>query len=156
MPEAKLEFRLSKLKLSACIPLGLLMMWVGYLMLISNKIIIGRILGGVIIIAFLGALLFILLGFTKKNDNTPIIVFDSNGIYHKGLSKPMIPWDNIRLIWKSSMTFPKILYVETLDQSPNGYPHNLYFTYLTPGFDDAWRFLRTHHPEKLRGTSRFC
>jgi len=153
--DAKLEFRLSKLKLSVFVPLALLMLWLGYLMLSSNQII-GRIVGCFNIIVFLSAILYILYGLTKQNNNMPIIVFDSNGIYLKGFSKQTIPWSNIRLIWKSSMTSPRRLYIESLDQSPSGYPHNLIFTFLTPGFNDAWHFIKTNHPEKLQGTSRFC
>ena len=83
----------------------------------------------------------------------PIMTINPDGIYHKQISNIPIPWNNIRLIWKSSMTIPRRLYIETMDHSPSKCPHNIFFTVLTPGFSAAWSYLNKNYPDKIRGNT---
>jgi hypothetical protein len=131
---------------------GLIMLWSGYMLIISN-VIIGQIVGSAVI--FISGLCVILVNYTlfKPIGTMPIMTINPNGIYHKQISNIPIPWDNIRLIWKSSMTIPRVLYIETMDHSPSKCPHNIYFTYLTPGFSAAWNYLNKNYPDKIRGNT---
>jgi len=96
---------------------GILMLWGGYMLIISN-IIIAQIVGWVVILLFGLAYIFVYYCLSKGIFEKPIMIINSEGIYHKQISEIPIPWNNIRLIWKSSMTIPRRLYIETMDHSP--------------------------------------
>jgi hypothetical protein len=145
-----MDFRISKIKMCQTLLAGTLMLWGGYMLIISN-IIIAQIVGWVVIILFGSMYIYICYNLFKPIFETPIMIINSEGIYHKQISCIPIPWSNIRLIWKSSMTIPRILYIETKDHSPSKCPHNIYFTVLTPGFSAAWSYLNKNYPEKIRG-----
>jgi hypothetical protein len=131
---------------------GLVMLWGGYMLIISN-VIIGQIVGLAVILTSGLCVILITYNLFKPINTLPIMTINPDGIYHKQISSIPIPWDNIRLIWKSSMTIPRRLYIETMDHSPSKCPHNIFFTVLTPGFSDAWRYLNNNYPDKIRGNT---
>lgn len=147
-----MEFRISKIKMCWNLLAGTLLLWGGYMLVISN-IIIAQIVGWVVILLFGSAYIFIFYSLSKGIFEKPIMIISPDGIYHKQISEIPIPWNNIRLIWKSSMTIPRRLYIETMDHSPSKCPHNIFFTVLTPGFAAAWSYLNENYPNKIRGNT---
>lgn len=131
---------------------GLVMLWSGYMLIISN-VIIGQIVGLAVILISGLCVILITYSLFKPISTMPIMTINPNGIYHKQISNIPIPWNNIRLIWKSSMTIPRRLYIETKDHSPSKCPHNIFFTVLTPGFSAAWSYLNKNYPDKIRGNT---
>jgi len=125
----KMEFSISKIKMCLNLLAGILILWGGYMLIISN-IIIAQIFGWLVILLFGSAYIFVFYCLSKGIFEKPIMIINSEGIYNKQISEIPIPWSNIRLIWKSSMTIPRILYIETMDHSPSKCPHNIYFTVL--------------------------
>ncbi len=128
----------------------MVMLWSGYMLIICN-VIVGQIVGLAVILISGLCVILITYSLFKPISTMPIMTINANGIYHKQINEIPIPWDNIRLIWKSSMTIPRTLYIETMDHSPSKCPHNIYFTVLTPGFTAAWSYLNTNYPDKIRG-----
>lgn len=147
-----MEFRISKIKMCGGLLAGMLMLWCGYLLIISS-VIIGQIVGLAVILISGLCVLAISYRLFKPNSATPIMTINSDGIFHKHIGNDPIPWNNIRFVWKSSMTVPRRLYIETEDHSPSRFPHNIFFTVLTPGFSDAWNYLNTNFPDKIRGNT---
>lgn len=128
------------------------MLWIGYMLIISN-LIIGQIVGLVAILIFGLCFLLMIYALFIPISTIPIMTINSDGIFHKEIGNDPIPWNNIRFVWKSSMTVPRRLYIETMDHSSSKYPHNIFFTALTPGFSDAWNYLNTNFPDKIRGNT---
>lgn len=131
---------------------GMVMLWSGYMLIISN-VIIGQIVGLAVILISGLCVVLITHSLFKPISTMPIMTINSDGIYHKQISNIPIPWNNIRLIWKSSMTIPRRLYIETMDHSPSKCPHNIFFTVLSPGFSAAWSYLNRNYPDKIRGNT---
>ena len=147
-----MEFRISKIKLCRGLLAVMLMLWSGYMLIISN-VIIGKIVGAVVILVAGLCAIFISYRIFKPISTTPIMTINTDGIFHEQIGNDPIPWNNIRFIWKSSMTVPRRLYIETENHSPSKCPHNIFFTVLTPGFSDAWKYLNTNFPDKIRGNT---
>jgi hypothetical protein len=131
---------------------GMIMLWSGYMLIISN-VFIGQIVGLAVILISGICVISIANTIFKPISTMPIMTINSDGIYHKQISNIPIPWDNIRLIWKSSMTIPRRLYIETMDHSQSKCPHNIFFTVLTPGFAAAWSYLNENYPNKICGNT---
>jgi Ca2+/Na+ antiporter len=152
--EASLEFHISKAKvLLLLIPVVLLALGSIYVVLFSRQVSVKIYM--VLLTVIVGAVLIKIYKKLKKDTDAPVFTFDSNGIYHKGWDKEFISWDNVRLIWSRPYCYPRRLCIETIDQSPDEFPRSVLFPWVTPGFNDAWRFITVHHPEKLEGKSRF-
>ncbi len=147
-----MEFRISKIKMCGGLLAGMIMLWSGYMLIISN-VIIGQIVGLAVILISGICVISIANTIFKPISTMPIMTINPDGIYHKQISNIPIPWDNIRLIWKSSMTIPRRLYIETMDHSQSKCPHNIFFTVLTPGFSAAWSYLNKNYPNKIRGNT---
>lgn len=145
-----MEFSVSIIKMCLSLLAGILMLWGGYLLIISN-IIIAQIFGWLVILLFGSAYIFVFYCLSKGIFEKPIMIINPEGIYHKHISEIPIHWNNIRLIWKSSMTIPRILYIETMDHYPSKSPHNIYCTVLSQSFYAAWSYLNKNYPDKIRG-----
>ncbi len=152
--ETMLEFRISKAKVFMLLIPVVAMVFGSIYVVISSKQISVKIYVILLTIIVSTTLIRICKKLIKDVDN-PALIINSNGIYSKGWDTEFISWDNVRLIWSRPYCFPRRLCIETNDQSPADFPHSLFFAALTPGFKDAWKFIKIHHPEKLKGLSRF-
>jgi hypothetical protein len=96
------------------------------------------------------------------------VVFDDAGIHDLRTSWGLVSWSEIESIWVQSVNSSKFLCIELYDAGARvaklsawqqricrannalGYPaFTLSFVGLTPGLEDALRYLDTRHPEKL-------
>ena len=152
--EARLEFRISKAKVQLLlVPVVIMPLGSIYVVLFSKQVSVKIYV--VLLTVIVGAVLIKIYKKLIRDADAPVFTFDSNGIYHKEWDNEFISWDNVRRIWSRPYCYPRRLCIETNDQSPDEFPRSVLFPWFTPGFNDAWKFITVHHPEKLEGTSRF-
>lgn len=151
----KLEFFISRAMLLPIILTVILMVLASvYVILISNQISVK------VLVVLLALIVSTTLGIAcmklLKLSNAPVLTIGPEGIQYKNWNENIIPWSNIRVIWSRKYFYPRWLCIETNDQSPAELPKRVAFTYFTPGFSDAWDYIKTNYPDKLEGQSKFC